>query len=121
MLRTMLGGSRMFGERWVEYVQRTTGRVETWMSRLSYDDWVAGYKRRKWHLAGKIATCGDDRWSKRLLHWITLLVRGRDVGRPCTRRKDCFVKIAGDDFQEIASSKELWSLLEAICVSDGSL
>ena len=112
MLRTMFGGPRLLEETWVEYVTRTTHKIEDKMKELAYEDWVTGSRRRKWRLAGKTANCSDNRWSKRLFHWRPLLTRGRNVGRPCTRWRDQLVQTAGGDFDTVAKDKQLWTLLE---------
>ena len=61
-LRTMFGGPRLLEETWVEYVTRTTHKIEDKMKELAYEDWVTGSRRRKWRLAGKTANCSDNRW-----------------------------------------------------------
>ena len=111
----MFGGPRLVDETWVDYVQRTTHRIERKMQEPGYKDWVTSVRLRKWRLAGKTANCCDDRWNKRLFHWKPTWGRGRNVGRPCTRWTDQFVQIAGENFDDVAQDRELWTLLSLSC------
>ena len=59
---------------------------------------------------GKMATCGDHRWSMRVLNWQPSSKRSRQ--RPRTRWSDSIVQFAGGSWQEIAADNLQWDALE---------
>ena len=113
MLRVMQHTRRGPDEEWVAFMKRATACAESQMTALGYSTWVASCRQRKWRFAAKVATATDNRWSKRLLDWRPFFrcVPYRSVGRPFSRWHDCFVKMAGGDWINIASSN-LWACLE---------
>ena len=113
ILRTMLHARRLPDEEWVDFLKRSTAIAERKMEELGYVTWLAAYRRRKWRFAARVAKAVDNRWSNRLLGWCPHFRCSpcRSVGRPLTRWYDCFVNIAGGDWQVVAQSK-FWSLLE---------
>ena len=113
----MLGGGRRVidcgeVESYVDWLKRVTVKVLATARNSGADSWVTSYRRRKYRFAGKVACCGDDRWSHKLLFWEPISSRGRRVGRPTARWDDDFTYLMGGNWQRVARDTSLWQLLE---------
>ena len=112
MLRYVFGVHRQTAETWVDFVKRSSHRVDELASRLGMENWVHGYRRRKWRVAGKLARQTDSRWSQRILAWEPATGEGRGRGRPRMRWSDHLQNYAGGGWQNVAGDEALWSLSE---------
>jgi hypothetical protein len=98
-------------EDWADYMRRSAQQLQTMARRYGLEDWVKGYRRRKYQFAGRVARQTDGRWSYALVHWKPNEGVGRDRGRPHTRWSDDLVRYAGDWAQE-AIDTSLWAAAE---------
>ena len=117
MLREMFGGKRRFVEgvpleSWVDFIKRSTHKVEDMMTGCGLQDWVAMHKRRKWRFAGRTARADDERWSTKLINWQPPHGQGRAVGHPNKRWADEILKYCGGNWMETARDERLWEILE---------
>ena len=99
-------------EAWVESVKRSAHTVESMANFHDIENWVAGYRRRKWRLAGRLARQTDERWSTKLLELRPCRGLGRSRGHPRTRWADHIEALAGGNWKEIAMDISQWDLLE---------
>ena len=97
---------------WADFIKAETHRVEKIFHSYGVTDWAQAYRRRKWRFAGKIARCGDKRWTYCVLLWTSNPGQGRGVGRPATRWQDDICKYGGEDWIEVAADEAFWRLLE---------
>ena len=79
---------------------------------MEMEDWVSAYRRRKWRLAGKLARCNDNRWSKQILEWRPDSTCFRLPGRPKTRWIEQVEKFAGGDWMDLAADSVAWGTYE---------
>lgn len=99
-------------EAWVDFVKRSAETVEAMANVHGIESWVAGYRRRKWRLAGRLARQTDERWSTMLLELRPCNGLGRSRGHPRTRWVDHIEALAGGSWKEIAMDTSQWALLE---------
>ena len=113
MLRAMLGARRTPDEEWVSFLKRSTHLAENRFVEFGYLPWTIACRQRKWRFAAKTAQASDARWSKRLLDWKPFFrcTPRRSIGRPHARWHDCFVRIVGGDWLNIANS-DWWRVFE---------
>ena len=85
------------------------------MQTYSVSDWVEEVHRRRYHWAGRVARCEDERWTKTVL---TYAMNGlRKQGWPQIRWTDSFNKFYGGDAQNItwtilAQDEKFWTEME---------
>ena len=114
MLRWMLRVGRRPEEEWVEFIRRATSRCEQLAGQHGVSEWFLLHRERKWKLAGRTASREDQRWSCRILNWKPWFrnLPYRNVGHPCKRWDDEFVKLAGGSWTDVAKDAILWRTLE---------
>ena len=99
-------------EEWIDHMRQSTHDAEALASKHGSLDWVFAQRRRKWKFAGKLASCTDGRWSRKLLEWTPLHGYGRSPGHPFTRWSDELCALAGGNWLQHAENWTLWSHLE---------
>ena len=99
-------------EEWVDHMRQSTHKAETLASTHGSFDWVSSQRRRKWRFAGKLATCTDERWNRKLLEWSSWHGSGRSAGHHFTRWSDELCALAGGNWIQHATDSAMWSHLE---------
>ena len=99
-------------EDWVDFIKRATHRIEAVAQEHRIENWVRQYRRKKWRMAGRLATAEDGRWSQKILTWRPLSGAGRCPGRPKLRWADALERYAGGDWVSTAADPSQWRLLE---------
>ena len=112
MLRYVFRLHRRSSEEWVEYMKRSTQRLEELVVDLGVLVWTEVYLRRKWCFAERLARHDDNRWSALVLNWRPQHGLGRCRGRPCTRWSDPIESFAGGDWQDVTMDPERWEVFE---------
>jgi len=121
MIRMILGKGRLLvsngggglqdeweRENWVEWIKRTTVEAESAMKKACVAEWVEEQRRRKWRMAGKVARCSDNRWTKQILEWKP--VGRRRPGRPNARWADQIANFVQEKLPDL-DSKDDWFIL----------
>ena len=95
MLRAIVGWVRLENEEWRDTMSRMKKKVCAAKILGSILDWSAELSKRKWRLAGRVATLDTSRWPRILAEWTPNVVQQlngilakRKVGRPRTRWED---------------------------------
>ena len=99
-------------EDWVDYMKRSTHELKAMSVEFGLEDWAVAYRRRKFRFAGRTARQTDNRWTRATVEWIPNGGVGRSPSRPVTRWSDDLEKYAGGDWQNTASDRKLWAILE---------
>ena len=99
-------------EPWPEFIRRVTHRMEESLQKIGMQDWVTLQRQRKWAFATKVLRQTDGRWTSRLIKWRMRERPGRSPGVPATRWTDDFSELAGGNWDHLAATTEMWSLLE---------
>ena len=111
-------------EDWVDWIQKATRDAETAMGKFGIKDWVDEVCKRKFGWAGHVCRRHDGRWSRQVLNWCPVGMRGR--GRPLTRWGDSIDKFFAEmstalgeqvDWMVLAEDRDAWSALEEQFVS----
>ena len=103
-------------EGWVDWIRRTTHRVEELNSKLMLEPLVLAQRRIKWKWAGHVARREDGRWDTEMLGWAPSGTRR--AGHPCRRwadRLDRFFAWYGfgpGDWRIVAANRAEWSNYE---------
>ena len=108
MLRYVFLLHRRSPKEWVDYMKRSTHRLQELAADLGVLVWTEVHWRRKWCFAGRLARQTDSRWSALVLNWRPNHGFGRSRGRPCTRWSDPIESFAGGDWQKVAIDPEQW-------------
>ena len=56
-------------EPWVEWIRRTTHKIEELARSVKVESWVVRARSAKWRLAHRVANQHPDRWTHRVLNW----------------------------------------------------
>ena len=90
MLRSMFRTARGVDESYVEYIKRSTRRIEEYCATFHIRSWVDIRSNRKSAFAARTFFDAENKWSKRLLNWTPWFrtVAKRSIGRPRLRWKE---------------------------------
>ena len=83
-------------EPWVDFLKRTTKRVEDLLAASELKDWLTTWRRRQWKWARQLMEPCGQKWSQIAFDWNPPLhgyQEGRRTrGRQCLRWKDCLLE-----------------------------
>ena len=123
MLRKVHGLRRTPEESWVQWLQRSTGHIESIATSVGVRTWTSSHFQKKWQWAGHVARRPENCWLKRTTSWRDSRwqsVVGNLVDRPLRPSKRRWMKwessvhsyrvsTGGPHWTETALSKDSWN------------